>query len=87
MPARTNALGAMTLLTFVGLITTAIGSSWYHMQVPPNDAGLAINRFGMVSAFAGILGLATAHKLSEWAGLALAVITLVVTSSPARTVT
>ena len=61
----------MTLLTFAGLITTGIGSWWYHVQVPPNDAGLAIDRYGMVIAFAGILGLAAAHKVSERAGWAM----------------
>ena len=71
LPAPTSALGAMTLLTFAGLIATGIGSAWYHVQVPPNDAGLAIDRYGMVIAFAGILGLAAAHKVSERAGWAM----------------
>ena len=64
----TSALGAMSLLTFAGLIATGIGSIWYHVQVPPNDAGLAVDRYGMVIAFAGILGLAAADKVSERAG-------------------
>jgi hypothetical protein len=68
LPAPTSALGAMTLLTFAGLVATGIGSAWYHGQASPNDAGLAIDRYGMVIAFAGILGLAAAHKVSERAG-------------------
>ena len=68
LPAPTSTLGAMSLLTFAGLIATGIGSAWYHMQVPPNDAGLAVDRYGMVIAFAGILGLAAADKVSARAG-------------------
>jgi Ceramidase len=68
LPAPTTALGAMSLLTFAGLIATGIGSAWYHGQVPPNDAGLAIDRYGMVISFAGVLGLAAAHRVSERAG-------------------
>ena len=68
LPAPTTALGAMSLLTFAGLIATGIGSAWYHGQVPPDDAGLAIDRYGMVIGFAGVLGLAAAHKVSERAG-------------------
>ena len=68
LPPPTTALGAMSLLTFAGLVATGIGSAWYHGQVPPNDAGLAIDRYGMVVSFAGILGLAAAHKVSERAG-------------------
>ena len=71
LPAPTSALGAMNLLTFAGLIATGIGSAWYHVQVPPNDAGLAVDRYGMVIAFAGILGLAAADKVSERAGWAM----------------
>lgn len=71
LPAPTSALGAMALLTFAGLIATGLGSAWYHVQVPPNDAGLAVDRYGMVIAFAGILGLAAAHKVSERAGWAM----------------
>ena len=58
----------MALLSFAGLVATGFGSAWYHGQVPPNDAGLAVDRYGMVIAFAGILGLAAAHKVSERAG-------------------
>ena len=76
LPAPTTALGAMILLTFAGLVATGIGSCWYHVQVPPNDAGLAIDRYGMVIAFAGILGLAAAHKVSERAGWAMGALVL-----------
>ncbi len=77
LPAPTSALGAMSLLTFAGLIATGIGSAWYHVQVPPNDAGLAVDRYGMVIAFAGILGLAAADKVSERAGWAMGWLVLV----------
>jgi hypothetical protein len=57
----------LATLFFAGLALTAVCSSWYHLR--PDDAGLAIDRLGMVSAFAGLLGLATADRISERAGL------------------
>ncbi len=77
LPAPTSALGSTALLTFAGLIVTGLGSAWYHVQEPPNDAGLAVDRYGMVIAFAGILGLAAAHKVSERAGWAMGWLVLV----------
>jgi hypothetical protein len=64
----------MATLFFAGLILTAAGSSWYHWQ--PDDAGLALDRLCMVVPFAGLLGLAAAGRISERAGLALGVATL-----------
>lgn len=64
----------MATLFFAGLILTAAGSSWYHWQ--PDDAGLALDRLSMVVAFAGLLGLAAAGRISARAGLALGVATL-----------
>jgi hypothetical protein len=61
-----NVQRAMTLLFCVGLLLTALASSWYHWQ--PDDAGLAIDRSGMAIAFAGLLGLAVAGRISERAG-------------------
>jgi hypothetical protein len=68
MPSRdiSNVQRAMTLLFCVGLVLTALASSWYHWQ--PDDAGLAIDRTGMAIAFAGLLGLAAASRISERAG-------------------
>ena len=77
LPGPATALGAMTLLTFIGFVATALGSAWYHVQVPPTDAGLAIDRYGMVIAFAGILGLAAAHRASDRAGWAVGAAALV----------
>lgn len=62
-------------LFFVGLLVTAAGSSYYHLA--PNDAGLAIDRAAMSVAFAGLLGLLAAARVSDRAGLALAVAMLV----------
>lgn len=62
-------------LFFGGLIATAAASSWYHLR--PDDAGLAIDRLGMVLAFAGVLGLAAADRISARAGAALALALLV----------
>lgn len=58
---------ALATLFFAGLVLTAVCSAWYHLR--PDDAGLAIDRLGMVSAFAGLLGLAAADRISARAGL------------------
>ncbi len=57
----------LAALFFAGLVLTAVCSAWYHLR--PDDAGLAIDRLGMVSAFAGLLGLAAADRISARAGL------------------
>lgn len=49
-----------------GLVLTAGASSWYHLR--PDDAGLLVDRLGMVVAFAGLLGLAAADRVSARAG-------------------
>ncbi len=71
--------GTATLF-FSGLVLTAVCSSWYHWQ--PDDAGLVVDRLGMVVAFAGLLGLVAAGRISARAGtvLALAVLALGSTS-------
>ena len=65
----TNVHRAMGALFFTGLLLTAAASSWYHWL--PDDAGLAVDRCGMAVAFAGLLGLAAAGRVSERAGAAL----------------
>jgi len=69
-----NMQRAMAMLFFAGLALTAAGSTWYHLR--PDDAGLAIDRFAMAVAFAGLLGLAAAGRVSERAGAALGVAVL-----------
>lgn len=66
---------AMAALFFAGLMLTAAASIWYHWQ--PDDAGLAVDRYGMAVAFAGLLGLAAAGRVSERAGAALGLALLV----------
>lgn len=61
--------GLLALLC-AGLLLTCVGSSLYHWQ--PDDVGLAWDRSGMSVAFAGLLGLAVADRLSARAGWALA---------------
>ena len=61
---------SLAALFFVGLLATAAGSSFYHWR--PDNSGLAIDRLGMAVAFAGLLGLAAAGRVSVRAGLALA---------------
>lgn len=60
----------LAALFFAGLLVTAAASSWYHWL--PNDSGLAFDRLGMTVAFAGLLGLAAAGRVSSRAGLSLA---------------
>lgn len=64
------------LLTLIGLglLVTCAASTWYHLA--PDDGGLAIDRSGMVFAFAGLLGLAGC-RVSSRAGIALALAVLV----------
>lgn len=62
-------------LFFGGLLVTALCSALYHLQ--PNDASLAVDRLGMVLAFAGLTGLAVAERLSGRAGVAVAATVLV----------
>lgn len=62
--------GRMALLFFGGLLATAACSAWYHLG--PDNAGLVVDRIGMVVAFAGLLGLAAGGRISARAGRALA---------------
>jgi hypothetical protein len=65
---------SLTTLFFFGLVVTALFSGWYHLQ--PDNEGLVIDRCGMAIAFAGLLGLAAATRVSDRAGqwLTLAVL-------------
>ena len=60
---------ALLALTACGLLATCFASAWYHLA--PDDARVAVDRLGMVLAFAGVLGLAGC-RVSSRAGLALA---------------
>lgn len=57
-----------------GLVATSAASSHYHLA--PDDMGLAVDRLGMVLAFAGLLGLAVADRVSERGGRAVALLVL-----------
>lgn len=57
---------ALAALFFVGLVLTALASGWYHFRA--DDAGLFIDRLGMSFAFAGLLGLAVASRITARAG-------------------
>jgi thiamine transporter ThiT len=58
---RTATRQAATVF-FVGLLLTSVSSSIYHWA--PSVWGLAIDRAGMAVAFAGVLGLAAAERVS-----------------------
>lgn len=70
LPSESRTQQALAALFFVGLLCTALCSSVYHWN--PDNAGLALDRLGMVVAFAGLLGLATADRVSARAGLVIA---------------
>lgn len=53
-----------------GLVLVALGSAFYHWG--PGDASLGIDRLAMSPAFASLLGLAVADRISARAGLAMA---------------
>lgn len=72
---RITAQHGLAALFFAGLLLTAAASAWYHWQ--PDDAGLLIDRLGMVVAFAGLLGLAAADRASARAGVLLGLVVLV----------
>lgn len=57
-----SAMRTSGLVFFLGFVLTGLGSTWYHLD--PNDGRLAWDRMGMVVAFAGVLGLAAAHRVS-----------------------
>uniref|UniRef100_UPI0035B159FA hypothetical protein n=1 Tax=Hylemonella sp. TaxID=2066020 RepID=UPI0035B159FA len=57
---------ALAALFFTGLVLTAFASGWYHWRA--DDAGLFIDRLGMSFAFAGLLGLAVASRITARAG-------------------
>lgn len=64
-----NVQSALAALFFAGLLLAAAGSCWYHLA--PDEAGLAVDRTAMAVAFAGLLGLAAALRISERAGACL----------------
>ncbi len=68
--AKLSTEQALAGLFFAGLVLTTAASSWYHLQ--PDDAGLGVDRLGMVIAFAGLLGMAVAGRISHRAGAAMA---------------
>jgi hypothetical protein len=77
---RVRTLQAATRISaivfFVGLLLTCASSSFYHWA--PDAWGLAIDRAGMAFAFAGVLGLASAERVSlravhwVWGGVLVA---------------
>ena len=57
-----SAMRTSGLMFFLGFVLTGVGSAYYHLD--PNDWGLAWDRMGMVVAFAGVLGMVAAHRVS-----------------------
>lgn len=71
---RLDAHGQLAGVFFGGLLLTAAGSSYYHWQ--PDNHGLAWDRLGMVVAFAGLLGMAVAERISLRTGVVTMATTL-----------
>ena len=65
---------ALAALFFAGLLITAVCSGYYHLL--PDNPSLVIDRLGMVIAFAGLLGVAVADRVSSHAGIATAAFVL-----------
>lgn len=61
-PAVPAAARPPVCVFFMGLLLTCASSSFYHWA--PDAGGLALDRAGMVCAFAGVLGLAAAERVS-----------------------
>lgn len=74
LPHGLDMHGPLAAVFFGGLLLTAAGSSYYHYQ--PDNFGLAWDRLGMVVAFAGLLGMAVADRISLRAGVVTVVATL-----------
>jgi hypothetical protein len=60
---------------FAGLLCTFAGSSYYHWA--PDVQGLMLDRIGMGVAFAGVLGLVVAQRVSSRAAVATTFVTCV----------
>jgi hypothetical protein len=71
----------MAWLSCAGLLLTALGSSWYHLQ--PHDAGLLVDRTAMSVVFAGLLGLA-ACRVSQRSGMTVGLLVLVAAPAAAQ---
>jgi hypothetical protein len=73
--AAWDARWALATVFFASLLVTTVGSTVYHWQ--PDNWGLAWDRIGMVGAFAGLLGMAVADRISTRSGLWVALLVLV----------
>jgi thiamine transporter ThiT len=62
-PAVPVATRQAATVFFIGLLLTCLSSSFYHWG--PDAWGLAVDRAGMAVAFAGVLGLAAAERVSQ----------------------
>lgn len=61
---------------FAGLVLTALGSAYYHLE--PNNATLALDRLPMTVAFAGVFGAVTAERVSTRSGFAALAVMLAI---------
>lgn len=59
---RHSARGYASVLFLAGLWLTTLGSAWYHLA--PDNAGLLVDRAAMTVAFAGLVALGFAERVS-----------------------
>lgn len=62
-------LKSVWLMLFIGLVATAIGSSWYHLD--PSNETLAWDRLGMVIGFMSLNALVIGEYVSQKAARSL----------------
>jgi hypothetical protein len=67
---------ASLLAFFVGLILTALGSAYYHLE--PTNATLVLDRLPMTIAFAGVFGAVVGERVSTRGGFAALVAMLAI---------
>jgi hypothetical protein len=61
---------------FAGLVLTALGSAYYHLD--PNNATLVLDRLPMTIAFAGVFGAVVAERVSTRGGFAALAVMLAI---------
>jgi hypothetical protein len=70
------AMRASLRVFFAGLVLTALGSAYYHLE--PTNATLVLDRLPMTIAFAGVFGAVVAERVSTRAGFAALAVMLAV---------
>jgi len=70
------AVRASLQVFFAGLVLTALGSAYYHLE--PTNATLVLDRLPMTIAFAGVFGAVVAERVSTRGGYAALAVMLAI---------